>query len=498
MLREYFLAAFLGLTLVITGCASTGSRNISDLAKTPPPEDGYEPSKDYGRVDLPINPQVQKWLNYYTGRGRKHMDVYLARSSRYIPMMKAVFRERGMPDELAYVALIESGFSSNALSHASAVGYWQFIRGTGTRYNLRIDSNVDERRDPILSTQAATNYLDSLFSLFGDWHLALASYNAGENRIQRAVMKYRTRDFWEIAKQRRGIHPETRDYVPKFIAAVYIAKDPEKYGFSNINFQPEFEFDSVVIDKPVSLDLLAKQMNIPYEDLKKMNPRYKSDFVPVYKDRTNAVRVPVGMKDLALTKIDASVATAPLHYVSGFEWYKVRRGDTLSTIARKFRTNMAVLRDLNDWNRKRTFLRAGNKIKVPDHGMSASVAPKRSSERSKRSPTQLESYKTYVVQKGDVLSLIAEKHGIGLSVLRSANRLSNRSMIRVGQRLRIPIDGEGAMQSERNKQVHVVRRGENLSTIAKKYRTSVSHIAKLNSLDNRALIFVGRKLVISD
>jgi membrane-bound lytic murein transglycosylase D len=364
-------------------------------------------------------------------------------------MMKSVFRERGMPEELVYVALIESGFSPTALSHASAVGYWQFIRDTGKRYNLRIDSHVDERRDPILSTQAAALYLEELFTLFGDWHLALAAYNAGENRIKKAVMKARSRNFWDVAAKRRLLHSETQNYVPKFIAAAFIAQEPEKYGFTEINFQPEFEFESVVIDRSVSLDLLAKELNVPYEDIKKMNPRYKTDFVPIYQDRTNAIRVPVGMKELALTKLELIKADAPRIYVAGFEWYKVKKGDTISGIAKKHRTTMAKLRDLNDWAGRKTFIRAGDKIKVPDTGFAEKPKTDNKSSMSERRPAA---------------------------------------------RAQAP----KARSQKQAKRYHVVRKGENLTTIARKYKVNIADITKVNDMTHKATLFTGKKLVIPD
>ncbi len=499
--RNVLLAAMaVGL---LAGCShfkrSSEYPPIEEVSRGTPPEDGYRPSADYGKLDLPMNKYVERWLEYFTGRGRKYMETYLQRSSRYIPMMKGVFRERGMPDELAYIAMIESGFSATALSHASAVGYWQFIRATGKRYNLRIDSYVDERRDPILSTQAAATYLDSLYSLFGDWHLALAAYNSGENRVQRAVMKKRTRDFWELAayRSRRVLPPETRNYVPKFVAAVYIAKDPAKYGFTDIDFHPEFEFDSVVIDKPVSLELLAKQLNVTYEELKKMNPRYKSDYVPVYSDRTNAVRVPVGRKNDTIAVLSKIYTDKPLHYVEGFEWYRVRRGDTLSEIAVRYRTSISYIRELNDMNRRRSFLRVGQRLKVPDGPRRPRRVARRSSS-AKRSTASVGG-RYHVVRRGDTLSGIAAHYGLSISQLRRWNGLRGRSLIRVGQRLRITPAGEASKKVARSRRkIHVVRRGENLTAIARRYHVPLARLTEANDINRRATLFVGKRLIIPD
>jgi membrane-bound lytic murein transglycosylase D len=441
--------SFLCVSLLFAACSHKGlvtESGLQDYAGQTPPEQGYVPSAKYSQIELPDNPSVQKWIDYFSGRGRKHMQRYLERSSRYIPMMKGVFRERGMPDDLAYVAMIESGFSATALSHASAVGYWQFIRGTGKRYSLRIDPHVDERRDPILSTQAAASYLDSLYTMFGDWYLSLGGYNAGENRIQRAVNAKRSKDFWYLAsfKSKRVLPVETRNYIPKFIAAVKIAKDPQKYGFTDIDFHAEFDYESVIIEKPISLDLLAKTLSVEYEELRRMNPRYKTDFVPIYADRTNAVRVPRGQRDQAVAALPAVGSEAPKVYAESFEWYKVRRGDTISTIARRHGTSIAALREINDLTGRRNFIRVGQKLKVPD-------SPRRPASRgndrgtsqaaTKRSPSSTTasagSNNFHVVRRGETLSEIANRYGLSLGSLKRINGLGSKTLIRAGQRLRV-------------------------------------------------------------
>lgn len=464
-IQQCGLVIGLGLFLSLTACTTTPrvqERPISEIPQNIP-EEGYKPAAQYGNVPLDMNEKVEQWIKYFTGRGRRYMHIYLERSARYIPLMKATFRERGMPDELAYVAMIESGFSPTAFSHASAVGYWQFIRETGKRYNLRIDQFVDERRDPILSTQSAATYLDSLYSIFGDWHLSLSAYNAGERRILRAVMKYRTRDFWELTRIRKALPRETDNYIPKYIAAVMIARDPAKYGFTDIDFQPAFSYDSVVIEKPISLELLARELNIDFSEMKRMNPRYKSDYIPVYADRINAVRVPVGMKEQAIAAIPKVLSEAPVHYTAEFEYYKVRRGDTLSHIARRYNTSIARIKDLNDFSR-RTLLRVGQRIKVPEAG---AYRPPR-----KTASTGAE-------------KLVASRD--------QSARENNGSRTRT-------VASEKASAATKSADtastVHVVKRGENLSTIARKYRTTVAQLARANSLSNRSKIFVGTELQI--
>lgn len=198
---------------------------VKENAETTKPTDELE------IIPTELNANVDKWINYFQGRGRPHMERYLLRSTRYEALMKKVLRDNKLPEDLFYIALIESGFSSQAFSHASAVGYWQFIRGTGKRYKLQINQMIDERRDPVLSTQAAADYFKDLYARFNSWYLAMASYNVGEGRVDRAVKKYKTKDFWELTRNKRALPRETDDYIPKYIAAKLIAKNPDKYGF---------------------------------------------------------------------------------------------------------------------------------------------------------------------------------------------------------------------------------------------------------------------------
>ncbi|MGZ3723507.1 MAG: lytic transglycosylase domain-containing protein, partial [Bdellovibrionales bacterium] len=248
----------------------------------------------YGEVALDYNEHVEVWIKYFQGRGRKYMEQYLSRSTRYLPMMKNVLRENGLPEDLVYISLIESGFSPQAHSHSNAVGYWQFIRGTGRRFGLKVDPFIDDRRDPVLSTRAAAEYFKALYGLFGSWHLALSAYNVGENRVKRAVTKFYTRDFWTLISKRRSFPAETKQYVPKFIAATLIAKDPAKYGFKDIQYEDPLSYDTVALQSSISISKLASNLSVDPEELKLLNPKFRSDYVPIATGSETVVRIPVG------------------------------------------------------------------------------------------------------------------------------------------------------------------------------------------------------------
>jgi membrane-bound lytic murein transglycosylase D len=452
-----------------------------------------------GEVELTDNKMSRMWLKYFQGRGRKHMERYLERSSRYLPMMKKVLREEGLPEELVYVALIESGFRPTAHSHANAVGYWQFIRGTGKNYGLKIDGLMDERRDPVLSTRAAAAYFKALYNLFGKWHLALAAYNTGENRVKNRVMRYQTRDFWELAR-RRTLPRETRNYVPKFIAAAKIALDPEKYGFTGIEYQEPLAYDTVEVGEPISLHQLASKLNVARADLIRLNPKFRGEYVPQYKDRDMRIRVPVGMGLLAKGYLPAVKMAQPKYVYRDHFYYRVRRGDTLGHIARKYRTSVGTLKRINHMGR-RTMIRVGQRIRVPERGGPRKIYSQASSSKSSDRRRSVDrSLDHHIVRRGENLTLIARKYGVSVSQLQQRNSLGRRSVLKPGQKLVIrqataaKADGTGGGKAV----YHVVRRGENLSLIARRYGVSIAELMRRNGLNRRAIIRVGQRLKIKE
>ncbi len=468
-------------------------------------------------IPTEVNPLVEQWISYFQGRGRRHMERYLARSTRYEKLMKKVLKDNGLPEDLFYIALIESGFNTQARSHAAAVGYWQFIRGTGKRYGLQINTMLDERKDPVLATQAAAEYFKGLYSVFGSWYLAMASYNVGENRVKREVMNHYTRDFWELAKKKR-FPKETIHYIPKFIAAKLIAKDPNKYGFGEIDYMTPIEFDHAKLDKPVNLRVMAEKMGINYEDFKDLNPKFKGEIAPLAADNKLELRIPPGMLEQATVAANESIVEKAefIADAGDTEVYRIRRGDTLHTVARKYRTTVAYLRDLNDIPKGKR-LKIGMKLYVPDR---TPVAPKRSVVARKKTEAKPSSSVTpenvvvgnsrfYTVQSGDTLSSIAKKYSVSINQLKRANNIRRGRMLKVGIRLSIPgntenslNDGAKRMPATAKNRValkskyHVVRKGDNLASIAGKYKVSLASIQNSNKKLNPSKLYVGAKIFI--
>lgn len=476
-----------------------GSFRISD------PEGPKVVDQELESIPTEINPLVEKWIAYFQGRGRPHMERYLARSTRYEKLMKKVLRDNGLPEDLFYIALIESGFSSGATSHAAAVGYWQFIRGTGKRYGLEITPFIDERRDPVFATQAAAEYFKGLYSVFGSWYLAMASYNVGENRVKREVMNHYTRDFWELARKKR-LPKETINYVPKFIAAKMIGKEPEKYGFGEIDYLPPIEFDHITVTKPVNLRQISEKMNLNYEDFKALNPKFKGE-VATLKGSELVLRIPPGTAQAAMVAANESVVDNVQFIADSgdVQQYRIRRGDTLGALARRYRTSVAYLRDLNDLPRRKA-LRVGMRIYVPDRTpLKERSSAKRTMEakNTKGTPAKVASTVTvstdgryYIVQSGDSLYTIARKYSTSVSELQRMNQIKRGKVLKVGMKLKVPTPDSSSVQESVKAKVHVVRRGENLSEIAAKYNVSMTDIREKNKIRNPASIIVGSRILI--
>lgn len=306
---------------------------------------------------------VERHIQYFQTSKREHFDQWLARLNHYKPIIEKIFAQFQLPTDLMFLSLIESGFNPHAYSRARAVGPWQFIKTTGRLYGLRIDEYVDERRDPIKSTVAAARYLRDLYDLFGTWPLALAAYNAGEGTILRALEKVNAKSFWDLA-QTKFIRQETREYVPRFLAAALIAKNPDEYGFRPA-VSGTYQFDEVVVTRPLHLRAIALATGIPYEELCRLNPELSRHVTPPG-DPAYHLKVPVGSRH-RVEQVLASIATwSPPGKVakvrksprSSYVRSRVRRGDSLSKLAKHVHTTVA---ELNAHNRL-----AGRSIKVSD------------------------------------------------------------------------------------------------------------------------------------
>lgn len=327
------------------------------------------------------HPRVQTLVAGYQTTMRPTLERALQRGNKYLPSMKSTLREEGVPPEFAYgVPIVESGYSLHATSHAGAVGPWQFIRGTGKRYGLRIDGYVDERRDPEKATRAAARYLRDLYDRFGDWHLALAAYNTGEGNIER-IKRKGCEDFWEMRD--RGFLPsETSEYVPKVLAAMEVASSAKRYGIDVAKSAPQ-KFDLIQVTRPISLKAVAQLTSSDLDTIKELNPALKRGVVP---PDGYEVRLPEGTRDQFTVALASYREPAPVLYAverragSGGS-YKVRRGDTLSRIAKRHGVSVQALQRANRLRNGRS-LQAGQRLQIP--GRSSGRTQIASASRSKR------------------------------------------------------------------------------------------------------------------
>jgi membrane-bound lytic murein transglycosylase D len=380
--------------------------------------------------DLPIelNEPVLSCIDLYQGRLREWFETALSRGQKYLPRIREVFAEEGIPRDLAYVALVESAFKTTAYSRAKAKGVWQFVSATGKRHGLAVDWWVDERSDPEKATRAAALYLKELYGLFGDWNLALAGYNAGEGKVLRAMERYRTDDFWKL-RQTRGLRRETKNYVPLIHAAIVLAKAPERYGFVVTPEAPP-DFERVPIEGAIDLRVIAECAGEPVEGIRALNPELRRLATPA--DRTFALRVPPGRAEAVAT----CVAALPLEKRVGFREHVVRRGETLSGIAR---ANGVAARDVAEANglALQSRLRPGTELIIPVPARSR-VAALRRDAAAAPAPDAPEGRGRlrHRIRPGDTLTAIATQYGTTVRELQTWNGLRG-SMIAAGDFLTV-------------------------------------------------------------
>jgi membrane-bound lytic murein transglycosylase D len=439
------------------------------------------------RSDLPLvlNDEVASFISYFSNRGRGTVERALTRSARYRDMILRILKEEGVPQDLIYLAQAESGFHALALSRAGARGMWQFMASRGTMYGLDRNWWVDERQDPEKATRAAARHLKDLHNQFGDWYLAMAAYNSGPGTVQSAVQRTGYADFWQL--YRRGVLPrETRNYVPIIIAVTIMNKNPEKYGLDDILLDPPSPMDRVTVNYPVDLRLVAECVDASVNTLQELNPSLLRMTTP--KEGEFELRLPGGTKEKFLTNIKA----IPLDKRVWWRYHRVMPGDTLSAIARKYKTTTVAITEVNDLGSDE--VKSDSKLIIP-------VTPGRGAGAALGYSRKVTRYK---VRKGDTVLSVADDFGVPPELLRKWNRLKG-NQLRRGRTLLIrrpvapdsvaAMEGAGkvlrasaksskkaSLQGNSGTRMHTVRPGDTLFSIALAYNTTVAALQR----DNRS------------
>ncbi len=336
-------------TVAWLGCVPADNQRATEARTAPDETISWD-------IPIEVNADVARWLNHYQNEGRKSFKISLVRAGRYEALMRETFREAGLPEDLAYIPLIESGFRATAYSRARAMGLWQFVPNTARIYKLEMSYWVDQRLDPVAATHAAADYLGDLHREFGDWYLTLAAYNAGPGRVHQAIRRAGSRDYWTLS-QRRALTRETRDYVPKLIAAALIAKQPEQYGIRHRS-EPIAAFDIAYVPDATSLDVVADAAGLPLDEILALNPHLIRGVTPP--GVRYAVRLPAG----AARIFAESYATVPPSDRVRSIVHIVRRGETVQRIARRYGTRISAIRAANE-NLDPSRLLAGQRLLVP-------------------------------------------------------------------------------------------------------------------------------------
>jgi membrane-bound lytic murein transglycosylase D len=478
-------------------------------------------------IEIEYNGKTEHWIDYFQGAGRKHFSRWLERVGSFRDIIEPILVDVGIPRDLLYLAVIESGLNLSAKSYMKAIGPWQFMPGTGKLFGLRINWWLDERKDIVAATYAAANYLKYLYDLFGSWPLALAAYNSGEHRVARAITNQRTTDYWQL-----HLPSQTAWYVPKFMAALAIGRDPEAYGFEKPPSDP-LEFDIIDVERPTELRRIAEAANCSLGEIKELNPHFKKWCTPP--DMVVEVKVPKG----AGAECSARLAAMKGDRLGSFVQHKVKKGETLSGIAAQHDVTVKDIRTFNEIAASHT-IHAGNILLIPvkDTVRSARVASKPSYRNPELprddialpllSVTDGSKQMRYIVKKDDTIVRIAERFHASLAQIREWNGLAYDSVLRPGDTLRIhavtstgverpasagpagrsaPKDaspaeiealraGDPSPAGGARQITHVVKKGETLSSIGRLYKVRLSDILEWNRRTNRNKLYPGEKLTI--
>ncbi len=407
--------------------------------------------------DIPVvyNDAVKKWINYFLNRGRGFFERYSARAGRYAPILGKILEEHGLPRDLIFLAMAESGFQNKAKSWARAVGPWQFMPYTGKRFGLHIDWYVDERRDPIKATIAASRYLKKLYSEFGSWELAAAAYNAGEGKIGRAIRRYKTESFWKIRKG-RYLKAETKNYVPKIMALAIIGKNLKTFGFEEIDFHEPLDFEEVELAPATDLYKVALQLNVDFEELQRLNPEILRWFTPP-QNTSYKLRIPVGKAQQFASCCSQDPSTL---IATDFMKYRIRgKRSVLNDVAKKF--------------------------KIKDKNVLVWLNDQRPSKRLKRGQLVLLPFREgHNIRKNNMYADLYERPRKAVRKRRAWNKRIRRALSR-GRKIASPSG------------FYTVRRGDSLWTVSKKTGTNLDTLIVSNyHILKRRRIRAGDKLVV--
>jgi membrane-bound lytic murein transglycosylase D len=438
---------------------------------------------NHNAIPMDMNRHIEAEIKRFTNGERKFFIESYRRSGMYRPAIVAALQEAGMPTELSWLPLIESGFKSHALSKARALGLWQFIPSTGYKFGLKRTTYLDERLDPVKSTRAAVAYLKELHQIFGDWTTVLAAYNCGEGRVLRVIRSQNVNyldNFWDLYIR---LPMETARYVPRFLATLHILQNPEKYGMTGLVADPPLEYDTVQITRRVHLKDVARITGNNYNHLKVLNPELRYKITP---DEPYTLRVPTGKGNLLLTKIDTLPITSRPQ--PAYVYHRVRPGESLSVIARRYRTSVSKIMRANNIRRSH-FIRAGKKLKIPVKGVVVTRRPAKAPARADGPrPSR------HVVKSGDSLWIIAKRYGTTTREIQQLNGLQG-TILSIGQVLKIP--GKTAQPvSKDGLKTYRVKAGDSPFRIAQLHNMDLKHFLKINQLTPRTRIYPGQTLYV--
>lgn len=447
--------------------------------------------------------RMQFWVDYFTKKNHDRFQRFINNGEEYRNIIEKVFESHGLPKELYFVGLIESGYYLGARSHASAVGPWQFIKGTGKRYGLRITHEIDERQDLFKASNAAAMYFKDLHNVFSSWELALSAYNAGEYGIIRRIMKHGTRDFYALSRNKQ-LPSETINYVPKVLAAMHVVQNAEKYGFV-LPKKDHRLFDLTElrpIRKNVPLSVIARRLNVSVTLLRKLNPELRRDATPRNFAGNYYLRVPKSAYSYNLPSADEQVNVAKLtkpesrkeinrRTAASFEQseknetktpllHRVRKGETLLSISRKYNISARELASFNGFKTWNTRVRYGQRIKLIEENDTLITKAEAPVVKTTNRPI------IYQVKKGDNLTELARLFDIKVSKIKKVNNL-HKGKVQIGQKIVLPDTRKG---------IYIVQRGDHLTKVARELKQPMEALIKLNSL-RRGAIYPGQKIIVN-